>query len=364
MSYADRRHGSGRAYDRARSYSTGSLVLATRSSAGQQQLVGPRDIGNDNRKSYQSSGNEPSPQRIVRDHRVQTFNASHIPRAIEWTLSGHASDTDDSRQVAQYDLNEYDGSDENSGNGNEADDERDRRDRRYSTRAREHSLYRDPPIAKFVRSEARRRSSQGRKFFSPASFQNAEMAVTRYGGEQFPLLPMPNEHSSDSWSQAAWDFANIKSGEFHLCVKFLRNHETLLQEDYHPYLQEAWKALWDKEKVYAHQCLSRWFLLDECRQIRPKDIGKHINQRGFSGPRFMDKVGAMYKELKTLRKQIMLEKARAASPDDSSNFTSDRSTKGVQNFFHRVDRATEVLSNVGNVYTLVKYVRKGLNGEI
>ena len=170
--------------------------------------------------------------------------------------------------------------------------------------------------------------------------------MTRLGAVEIPLLPMPNPHTADSLSHAALEFAHISSGDWRKCVKFLQDHEWLLHEDYHPYLQEAWIALWDDDKHHAHRCLSRWYLLDECRQIWPKDIARHINQRGFSGDKFMDKVDAMCKTLKNLRQRILVER---------NTGTATWSLRGVRGFFQDVNRAT-VLNKVGNVYKVVAEV--------
>jgi len=162
-------------------------------------------------------------------------------------------------------------------------------------------------------------------------------------------------------------FAEINSGEFVECVKFLRQHASLLGENYHLYIQEAWQALWDGEKQYAHQCLSRWFLLDECRGMQPRDIDKHINQRGFSGKRFMDKVDSMYRTLKTLRKQILLEREQAAKKGlgHHSNVASSPSSwsfNRVQTFFQGPD-VLKVVSNVGEVCNLVVQVKRSFRGK-
>jgi hypothetical protein len=187
--------------------------------------------------------------------------------------------------------------------------------------------------------------------------------MTRHGTMEFPLLLIPTTQTPPSLSQAALDFTGIGSGDFRRCLKFLREHESLVREDYHLYLQEAWKALWDNEKGYAHQCLSRWFLLDECQQIWPRDIGKHINQRKFSGSKFLDKVDDMYNTLKTLRQDVLHEMAQAAdgAPRNASNITAGWSFTGVRTFFQDVDRA-KVLSNFGNLYRLVTEVRSELKG--
>lgn len=187
--------------------------------------------------------------------------------------------------------------------------------------------------------------------------------MTRHGTMEFPLLLIPTTQTPPSLSQAALDFTGIGSGDFRRCLKFLREHESLVREDYHLYLQEAWKALWDNEKGYAHQCLSRWFLLDECQQIWPRDIGKHINQRQFSGSKFLDKVDDMYKTLRTLRQDVLHEMAQAAdgAPRNASNITAGWSFTGVRTFFQDVDRA-KVLSNFGNLYRLVTEVRSELKG--
>jgi hypothetical protein len=189
--------------------------------------------------------------------------------------------------------------------------------------------------------------------------------MTRYGAREFPLLPISNQRCPSSLSQAALDFANISSGDFNHCVKFLRGHDSLLREDYHSYLQEAWKALWDEEKSYAHQCLSRWFLLDECRHIWPADIGKHIHKRTFSGKKFLDRVDGMYKALKTLRQDVMREMASAASAGagDTGNEMSYWSIKGIRGLWQGVDRET-VWRNAENVYRFVADVKRELNGRM
>jgi hypothetical protein len=270
---------------------------------------------------------------------------------------------EDSPQVAQPDgdEDEHDGVDEINGKHNVTSDDCYRRDPRRSSKPPQQWSRHDPPIANLVRSQAHRKSSYGRAFFSPAGLQNGEKAMTRYGTMKFPLLPISNHNNPSSLSQAALDFADIRSGDFYLCVKFLREHDSLLHQDYHPYLQEAWKALWDGEKTYAHQCLSRWFLLDECRQIWPRDIGKHINQRPFSGKKFMDKVDDIYNTLKTLRQDVLPKMAQEAdgAPGDANNLTLGCSIKGVRDFLQGIDRE-KVLSNIGNVYRMVAEVKREL----
>jgi hypothetical protein len=281
-------------------------------------------------------------------------------------VSGGSNDADYSGQVVWNNENEgeYDGDDEPSNDYGHTNYRNDRGDRRRSGRLQGQSLRRDPSIAKFVRSEAQRKSSQGRKLFSPSGLQNSEKATTRYGGIEFPLLPVSDQHIPEPLSQAALDFAEIKSGEFVRCVKFLRQHASLLHEDYHLYIQEAWQALWDGDKQYAHQCLSRWFLLDECRGMQPRDIDKHINQRGFSGKRFMDKVDSMYRTLKTLRTQILLEREQAAKKGlgHHSNVASSWSVNRVQTFFQGAD-GLKVLSNVGDVCSFVVQMGRTFRGK-
>jgi hypothetical protein len=366
MSYSYGRRGSRTAYDGTRSQSAGSLVLATGSYEEQGQLVEDDDTGNDNGERYRPSGNEPCHRPILRDHRVKTYDACNSRRAIEWTVTELSDGAENSQQVARIDRNEdeYEGDDENNRNDSETDDEYHRRDRRCSSKRAEQPSRRDPrnpPIAKFVRSQAQRKSSYGRALFSPSALQNGETAMTRYGAVEFPLLPIWNHHSPPSLSQAALEFADINSGEFHLCIRFLGEHESLLHENYHAYLQEAWKALWDGEKPYAHQCLSRWFLLDECRQIWPRDIGKHINQRTFSGSDFLDKVDDMYRTLKRLRQDVLGEMAQAARGQvgDGSQAKSSRPFSGVWGLVQGVDRA-KVLSNIGTVCRLVRDVSREL----
>jgi hypothetical protein len=365
MSDSYRRRRSRTAPEGAQYLSTWSLPLAAGSYEEQEQLAEHDGVGNDEGERYQRSGNERCHRPVLRDHRVQTCDASHSTRAIEWTVTSNPSGIEDSQQVTQIEgtEDEYDGDDETNGNYNENDYYR-RRDCRRSTRPPEQSSYYDPPIANFVRSQAQRRSSHGRALFSPSSLQNGETAMTRYGAIEFPLLPISNQRSTSSLSQAALNFANISSGDFRLCVIFLRDHESLLREDYHSYLQEAWKALWDEEKVYAHQCLSRWFLLDECRQIWPRDIGKHINQRTFSGKKFLDGVDDVYKALKTLRQDVLREMGLTASggAGDAGGGMSHWSIKGIGGFLQGVDRA-KVLRNVENVCRLVTDVRRELKGR-
>ena len=342
------------------SQSTGDIPLAFQFPREPRQVVGHHDISSDN-----DTGNELPQRPSFRDRRVQTDYAPHGLPTIEWYASGGSNDADHSQQVVWNDENEgeYDGDDEPSNDYDHTNYRNDRGDSRCSTRSQRQSLRRDPPIAKFVRCEALRKSSQGRKLFSPSGLQNSEKATTRYGGTEFPLLPVSGQHTPEPLSQTALNFAEIKSGKFVQCVKFLRQHAGLLGEDYHLYIQEAWQALWDGEKHYAHQCLSRWFLLDECRDMEPRDIDKHINQRGFSGKRFMDKVDSMYRALKTLRKQILLEREQAAKKGLShhSNVASSWSFNRVQTFFEGAD-GLKALRNVGDVCSLVAQMKRSLQG--
>jgi len=320
--------------------------------------------GNDAR--YQPRGNELPQRQTFRDRRVQTDHVSHGLRTIEWRVTGGSNDADDSRQAVRNDENggEYDGDDEPSNDYGHTNHQNGRGDRRRSGRLQEQSLRRDPPIAKFVRFEGQRKSSEGRKFFSPSGLQNSEKATARYGGIEFPLLPVSDQHTPESLSQAALDFAEISSGKFAKCVKFLRQHAGLLNENYHLYIQEAWQALWDGENQYAHQCLSRWFLLDECRGMQPKDIDKHINQRGFSGKKFLDKVDSMYRTLKTLRKQILLEREQTGKkgPGHHPNAASSWTFNRVQAFLQGPD-GLKVLSNVGEVCSFVVQMKKSFRGK-
>lgn len=181
--------------------------------------------------------------------------------------------------------------------------------------------------------------------------------MTRNGKVEYPLLPISLQHGTSPLSPAACDFADIRSGDFRLCVEFLHRHERLLRDDYHPYLQEAWKALWDGDKSYAHQCLSRWFLLDKCWHMQPEDIGRYINRRTFSGPKFLDKVDDMYKTLKTLRQDVQRDMDEAANraAGSASKATSTWSINGVLQYFQGVDQA-RVVRNVGNIYRLMAEV--------
>ena len=370
MSRSYRSHGSRAAYAGAtHPQSTGDIPLAFQVPREPRQVVEHHDMSSDNDGRYQPWGNELPPRQTLRDRRVQTDYVSHGLRSIEWPVTGGSNDADDSRQVVRNDENdgEYGGDDGPSNDYDHTTYQNGRGGRRCSGRLQEQSLRRDPPIAKFVRFEAQRKSAQGRKFFSPSGLQNSEKATTRYGGIEFPLLPVSDQHSQESLSQAALDFAEINSGGFVKCVKFLRQHTGLLDENYHLYIQEAWQALWDRENQYAHQCLSRWFLLDECRGMLPRDIDKHINQRGFSGERFMDKVDSMYRTLKTLRKQILLEREQATKEGLGHHSIvvsgpSSWSINRVQTFFQGAD-GLKVLSNVGEVCKLVMHVKKTFRGK-
>jgi hypothetical protein len=365
-SYGSR--GSRAAYaETTHSQSTGDIPLALQVPREPRQVGERHDMSGDNGARYQPWGNELPQRQTFRGRRVQTDNVSHGLRTIEWGVTGGSNDADDPRQVVRNDENEgeYDGGDEPSNNYDHTNYQNGRGDRRRSGRLQEQSLRRDPPIAQFVRFEAQRKSSQGRKLFSSSGLQNSERATTRHGGVEFPLLPVSDQHTPESLSQAALHFADINSGEFVECVKFLRQHASLLGENYHLYIQEAWQALWDGEKQYAHQCLSRWFLLDECRGMQPRDIGKHINQRGFSGKRFLDKVDSMYRTLKTLRKQILLEREQAAEKGlgHHSNVASSWSFNKVQTFFQGPD-VLKVLSNVGEVCNFAVQVKRSLRGKM
>ena len=364
-SYGSHRSRAARA-ETTHSHSTGDIPLAFQIPREPRQAVEHHDMSSDNDARYQPWGNELPQRQTLRDRRVQTDYVSHGLRTIEWRGTGGSNDSDDSRQVVQNDENEgeHDGDDEPSNDYDHTNYQNGRGDRRRSGRLQEQSLRRDPPIAQFVRSEAQRKSSQGRKLFSPSGLQNSEKATTRYGGTEFPLLPVSDQHTPESLSQAALGFAEINSGEFVECVKFLQQHAGLLDENYHLYIQEAWQALWDREKQYAHQCLSRWFLLDECRGMQPRDIDKHINQRGFSGKRFMDKVDSMYRTLKILRKKI-LEQAAKKDLGHHSNVASSPSSwsfNRVQTFFQGPD-VLKVVSNVGEVCNFVAQVKRSFRGK-
>jgi hypothetical protein len=315
MSHSDRSPGRRAAYaETTHSQSTGDIPLAFQISREPRQVVEHHDRSSDNDARYQPWANELPQRQALRDRHVQTDYAPHDLPTIEWRTTGGSNNANDSRQVVRNDENEgeYDGDDEPSNNYDRANYQNGRGGRRHSDRLQEQSLRRDPPIAKYIRSEGQRKSSQGRQFFSPLTLQNSKKTTTRYDGIEFPLLPISDRHTEEWLSQAGLDFAAIRSGEFIKCVKFLRQHAGLLDENHHLYIQEAWQALWDREKQYAHQCLSRWFFLDECRGMQPRDIDKHVNQRGFNGKKFMDKVDSMYRTLKTLRKQILLEREQAA----------------------------------------------------
>jgi hypothetical protein len=352
----------------AHSHSTGDVPLAFRVPRERRQVVEHPDMSSDSDARNQSPGNELPQRPSLRDRHVQTDHASHGLPAIEWPGSGGVNDADYSRQVVRsnVDEGEYDGDDGPSSDRDRINYRNDREDRRRSTRLQGQSFRRDPVIANFVRSEAQRKSSQGRKLFSPSGLQNSEKATTRQGDIEYPLLPISDQHTSKSLSQSALDFAEIESGDFAQCVKFLRQHASLLGEgeNYHLYIQEAWQALWDGEKHYAHRCLSRWFLLDECRNMRPGDVDKHINQRGFSGKKLMDKVDSMYRTLKTLRKQILLEREQAANRalGHHNNAASTWSFNRVQAFFQGAD-GLKVLSNVGEVCNFVMQVKRSLGGK-
>ena len=365
MSHPYRSRSSRDAHPWARSQSIGSIPLANRDYKEPNQPVEHHDIANDNGERCQRSRNERGHRPLLRDRRVQTDAPSHITRAIEWTVSANQNGAEDSLQVTTNDGygNDYEGDDESDGNYDETDDESQTGRRPLRTPA-EQLPGSDPPIAKFVRSQAQRRSSYGRAFFSPSGLQNGETGISRYGRMEYPLLRISSQHCSPPLSQAALDLAEFRSGDFRPCVQFLREHENLLHEDYYPYLQEAWKALWDDEKTYAHQCLSRWFLLDECRRIWPRDIGKHINQRTFSGPQFLDKVDDMYKTLKTLRQDVLREMGQATNgaPHQTSSLTSSWPLKNVRSFFKGIEGA-KVMNNAGIVYRLAKEVRRELKGN-
>lgn len=364
MSHSPRRRRSRIRYGGAHPQPAWNLPLPNQNQEEQSQRVQQDGLGNRKDERYDRSRNERHHRPVLRDDRVQTDGACDTIRAVERTASANPNGGEDSSQAALSDdiKDELGGEDEIRGKQHETNDYL-RRDRRRFRKSSEQVLHHDPPIASFVRSQAQRRSSYGRAFFSPSNLRNGETAMTRHGTREFPLLPIPTQSSAPSLSQAASDFANIRSGDFQLCLKFLQEHKNLLREDYHFYLQEAWKALWDEEKIYAHQCLSRWFLLDECRQIWPSDIRKHINQRTFSGSKFLDKVDEMYNTLKTLRQDVLGEMAQAAdgAPRNASNITSGWSIKEVRRFFQGVDRA-KVLSNVGYVYRLVTDMRSELKG--
>jgi hypothetical protein len=348
------------------SQSTGDIPLAFQTAREPRQVVEHHDMSSDNDARYQPGGNELPQRQTLRDRRVQTDYASHGLPTIEWRATGGSNDADDSRQVVRNDENEgeYDGDDEPSNDYDHTNYQNGRGDRRHSGRLQEQALRRDPQIAMFIRSEGQRKSSQGRQFFSPLGLQNSKRAVTRYGGIEFPLLPISDQHTLEQLSQAGLDFAAIKSGEFLKCVKFLRQHAGLLDENYHLYIQEAWQALWDREKQYAHQCLSRWFLFDECRGMQPRDIDKHINQRGFNGKTFMDKVDSMYDTLKTLRKQILLEREQAAKKGlgHHSNVPSSWSLNRVQAFFQGAE-GLKVLKNVGEVCNFAVQMKRSFGGK-
>jgi hypothetical protein len=367
MSHSHGSHRGRAAYaETTHSQSTEDIPLALQISREPRQVVEHHDMSSDNDARYQPRGNELPQQQTPRDRRIQTDDASHGQRTIEWRTTGDSNDADDSQQVVRNDENEgeYDGDDEPSNDYDHTNHQNGRGDRRRSGKLQEQSMRRDPPIAKFIRFEGQRKSTQGRQFFSPSCLQNSEMSTTRYGETKFPLLPISDQHTPESLSQAGLDFAEINSGEFMKCVKFLRQHAGLLDENYHLYIQEAWQALWDREKQYAHQCLSRWFLLDECRGMQPRDIDKHINQREFSGKRFLDKVDSMYRTLKTLRKQILLEREQAAKKGlgHHSDVASSWSFNGVRTFLQGAD-GLRVLNNVGEVCNFVVQMKRSFRGK-
>jgi hypothetical protein len=332
------------------SQSTGDIQLAFQISGEPRQAVGHHDISSDNDAGNEPGGNE------LRDCRVQTDYSPHGLSTIEWRPSGGSNDVDHSRQVVRNDEpgNDYDHTNYRNNRG----------ESRCSTRSQRQPLRREPSIVKFIRSEAQRKSSHGRKLFSPLSLQDSKKTTTRYGGTEFPLLPVSGQHTPEPLSQTALNFAEIESGDFVQCVKFLQQHAGLLGEYYHLYIQEAWQALWDGEKHYAHQCLSRWFFLDECRDMRLRDIDKHINQRGFSGKRFLDKVDSMYRTLKTLRRQILLERKQAAKRGlgHNNDVASSWSFNRVQTFLQGAD-GLNVLRNVSDVCSLVAQMKRSLRGQ-
>jgi hypothetical protein len=337
------------------SQSTGDIPLAIQISGEPRQAVGHHDTSSDNNAGNEPRGDELPQRPYLRDRRDQTDYTAHGLPTIEWCASGSSNNVGQSRQVVW--------NDEPNNDHDHTNHRNDRGESPRSTRSQGQSLRHEPPIANFVRFEGQRKSSQGRKLFSPSGLQNSEKATTRYDGIEFPLLPVSGQHTPESLSQTALNFAEIESGDFVGCVKFLQQHSGLLGEYYHLYIQEAWQALWDREKHYAHQCLSRWFLLDEFRDMRPRDIDKHINQRRFSGKRFMDKVDSMYRTLKTLRDKILLEKQRAEKRDPGyhNNVASSWSLDKVQTFFQGAD-GLNVLRNVGDVCSLVAQMKKSLQG--
>src|SRR5271154_3808168 len=178
-SYGSHRSRAARA-ETTHSHSTGDIPLAFQIPREPRQAVEHHDMSSDNDARYQPWGNELPQRQTLRDRRVQTDYVSHGLRTIEWRGTGGSNDLDDSRQVVQNDENEgeHDGDDEPSNDYDHTNYQNGRGDRRRSGRLQEQSLRRDPPIAQFVRSEAQRKSSQGRKLFSPSGLQNSEKATT------------------------------------------------------------------------------------------------------------------------------------------------------------------------------------------
>ncbi len=238
--------------------------------------------------------------------------------------------------------------------------------------------YVQPQFEDYVRCPSHRRTSHGRALFSPSALKDSQVHTSQ-NGQSFPLLPIPELDPTIPLSRAAAGFAAIHSGDFQACIKYLKRHEELLDEAQGWYLQEAWKAMWDRELDrgiarsllssifdrqgdYAHQCLSRWFLLDECTGMDPGEIDNHINSRHFKPKDFWNQVNSMYNTLKMLRLSLTQgTEQRIRTPDGSMTMRGGGALlpPEARQIFATIDHA-KVLGNIGKAYRLARDLRNEL----
>ena len=247
--------------------------------------------------------------------------------------------------------------------------------RRYTDRPHVNP-YQRPQFEDYVRSRSFRQTSQGRMLFSPSGLRDSKICTSR-NGETFPLLPITELDETAPLSRAAAEFAAFSSGDFQGCIKHLEKYEGLLNDEGRGwYLQEAWKAIWDREGDhtripfsrkgdYAHQCLSRWFLLDMCNDdMDSNDLNKYINSRHFKPKEFWSDVDSMYDILKKLRLSIIRGSAQVAKASAGGMAVQGYWTwlpEEAKKMFAMIDRA-KVLGNIGKAYRLVNDLRNEWNG--